>query len=253
MSYKAHPNLPDIKDPDTVLWRYVDLYKWLDLLQTSELHLTRADQMEDRWEGAYSEVNIAARPSVYGENWPIMAPVMSAMYQHGRTHTYLNCWYMGEGESYAMWKIYDAAGKGVAIRTTAGRLKESLIGTRQPPICGAMVQYVDYTKTFIPEGNLFLPYMHKRPSFSYENEYRLLAMWSPEVLEMDEQKVATRTEPDVPPPFLREPVQLDRLVEAVYVSPDSPDWVARVVRQATGMYMSSLDIRHSDLAADPVY
>jgi hypothetical protein len=116
-----------------------------------------------------------------------------------------------------------------------------------------MVQYVDYTKTFIPEGNLFLPYMHKRPSFSYENEYRLLAMWSPEVLEMDEQKVATRTEPDVPPPFLREPVQLDRLVEAVYVSPDSPDWVARVVRQATGMYMSSLDIRHSDLAADPVY
>jgi hypothetical protein len=122
------------------------------------------------------------------------------MYQHGRTHTYLSCWYMGEGESYAMWKIYDAAGKGVAIRTTAGRLKESLIGTRQPPAFGAMVQYVDYAKTFIPEG-MFFPYIHKRPSFSYENEYRLLAMWSPEVLEMDEQKVATRMEPDVPPPF----------------------------------------------------
>ena len=59
MSYETHPELPDIKDPDTVLWRYVDLYKWLDLLQTSELHLTRADQMEDRWEGAYSEVNVA--------------------------------------------------------------------------------------------------------------------------------------------------------------------------------------------------
>jgi hypothetical protein len=67
MSYETHPELPDIKDPDTVLWRYVDLYKWLDLLQTSELHLTRADQMEDRWEGAYSEVNVAVRDEKQGD------------------------------------------------------------------------------------------------------------------------------------------------------------------------------------------
>jgi len=40
MSYETHPQLEDIEDPDTVLWRYVDLYKWLDMLQTSELHLT---------------------------------------------------------------------------------------------------------------------------------------------------------------------------------------------------------------------
>jgi hypothetical protein len=28
MSYETHPHLPDIKDPDTVLWRYLDNYKW---------------------------------------------------------------------------------------------------------------------------------------------------------------------------------------------------------------------------------
>jgi hypothetical protein len=78
-------------------------------------------------------------------------------------------------------------------------------------------------------------------------------MWSAEVLETDEQNVAVRTEPDVPPLFLREPVDLDRLVEAVYVSPDAPDWVARVVGEVTGKYMPGLGIRHSDLAADPVY
>jgi len=253
MSYETHPDLPDIEDPGTVLWRYVDLYKWLDLLQTSELHLTRADQMEDRWEGSYSEVNLALRPSLYGEQWAIMAPAMPQMYQHGRTHTYLNCWYLGSGESYAMWKIYDAAGKGVAIRTTAGRLKESLIGPCRPVIFGAKVQYADYGKSFIPEKNLFLPYIYKRSSFSHESEYRLLAMWSPKVLEMDEQNRAICREPDLPPLFLREHVNLDRLVEAVYVSPDAPDWVARVVREVTGKYMPHLDVRHSDLAADPVY
>ena len=59
MTYERHPRLPDTDDPDTVLWRYVDVYKWLDLLQTSELHLTRVDQMEDPWEGSYSEASIA--------------------------------------------------------------------------------------------------------------------------------------------------------------------------------------------------
>jgi hypothetical protein len=62
MSYETHPQLPDIEAPDAVLRRYVDLYKWLDMLQTSELRLTRADQMEDRWEGSYSEVNLVQRP-----------------------------------------------------------------------------------------------------------------------------------------------------------------------------------------------
>lgn len=37
---------------------------------------------------------------------------MADMYQYGRAHTYLNCWCMDEHESYAMWKLYDAAGKG---------------------------------------------------------------------------------------------------------------------------------------------
>ena len=50
--------------------------------------------------------------------------------------------------------------------------------------------------------------MHKRSSFSHESEYRLLAMWTPEVLETDEHGKAVRTEPDLPPLFLREPVDL---------------------------------------------
>lgn len=159
--YSSHPDLPDIDDA-TSLWRYIDLYKYLDLLQTAELHLTRADQMEDRWEGAYSNVNVAARPDLYAEHWEMMSKTMPLMYQYARTHTYLNCWYMGDAQSYAMWKLYDAAGKGVAIRTTTGtRLKSALVGDHRPALSGASVQYVDYHATFIPEGNMFFPYIHK--------------------------------------------------------------------------------------------
>lgn len=253
MTYETHPNLEDITDGDAVLWRYVDLYKWLDMLQTSELHLTRVDQMEDRWEGAYSTVNVAMRPSMYGKDWPMMAASIPKMYEFARTHVYLNCWYMGEEESAGMWKLYDTVGKGVAIRTTAGRLKESLVGSHKPPISGAKVQYVDYSKTLIPEGNVFFPCVHKRSSFSHEREYRLLAMWTPGALERDADGKAIRLEPDVPPALFREAIDLGRLVEAVYVSPDAPSWVARVVDEVTGKYMPGLSVRHSDLAADPVY
>ena len=184
-----------------------------------------------------------------------MAPAIPQLYQHGATHPYLNCWYLGSDESYAMWKIYDSAGKGVAIRTTAGRLKESLIGSCRPAIFGAKVRCAGHfteTPLFLRRIS-FLPYIYKRSSFSHESEYRLLAMWSPEVLEVDEQNRAISHEPDLPPLFLREHVDLDRLVEAVCLSPDASDWVARVVREVTGKYMPRLDVRHSDLAADPVY
>jgi hypothetical protein len=250
--YETHPQLPDIDD-ETFVWRYVDLYRYLDLIQTRQLHLTRADQMEDRWEGAYGPMNVSLRPEMYGEHWEKMAPTMGLVYRHARTHTYLNCWYIGEHESYAMWKLYDAAGKGVAFRTTAGRLHRALIGDHRPRIAGAQVSYVDYNNTVIPEGNLFFPYVHKRLSFAHEQEYRLLAMWSPKVLEMDEHNAAVLSEPDNPPLFIRENVDLGLLLETVYVSPDAPSWVARVVANATEKYVDNVSVIQSDLAADPVY
>ena len=249
MPFQPHNDLVDIPD-DTVLWRYVDLYRLLDLLQTSELHLTRVDQMEDRWEGAYSSVNVAQRPTIYGDAWPKMSAAFPQMYMYTRTHTYVNCWYVGSEESYAMWRLYDAAGKGVAIKTNATRLKAALQGSLL--ILGSKVQYVDYNKTYIPEGNVLFPYIHKRRSFAHESEYRLINLWSPKALEVDENKVATRTEPDAPPPFLRESVNLGTLIEATYVSPDAPGWAARVVEDAVQKYLPDSEVRQSDLGADPV-
>ncbi len=78
-------------------------------------------------------------------------------------------------------------------------------------------------------------------------------MWSPKTLEVDEHNTAVRTEPDLPPLFLREQVELAVLIERVYVSPDAPAWVAGVVRDVTARYMADVDVVHSDLAADPVY
>ena len=55
-------------------------------MQSAELHLTRADQMEDRWEGAFSAVNVAARPTIYGDHWERMSRHFQPSYQYARTH-----------------------------------------------------------------------------------------------------------------------------------------------------------------------
>jgi hypothetical protein len=86
MPFQSHSDFTDIPD-DTVLWRYVDLYRLLDLVQTSELHLTRVDDMEDRWEGSFSSVNVAQRPTIYGEHWPAMSSFRSCMHSLGATST----------------------------------------------------------------------------------------------------------------------------------------------------------------------
>ena len=160
---------------------------------------------------------------------------------------------MGAHESYAMWKLYDAAGKGVSIKTTAGRLKDSLTDTHGQNVSGAQVRYVDYAATFIPEGETQTLVHVREEHIAHENEYRLLAMWGPKVLEIDEHHTAVRTEPDIPPPFLRGGRSFRRLLQAVYVSPDAPEWVARVVTKVTDLYLPNVDVVQSDLAADPVY
>jgi hypothetical protein len=249
MPFQPTSALADISD-DTVFWRYVDLYRLLDLLRSSELHLTRVDKMEDRWEGAFSSVNVAQRPARYGKHWPAMSTVLPQWYEHSRTHTFINCWYMSADESYAMWRLYDAAGKGVAIKTSAARLKSALRGAVM--IVGSQVLYVNYDETYIPESNIFYPYAHKRRSFAHESEYRLMSAWAPKPIEIDEHKVVVRSEPDTPPPFLRESIDLKTLVEAIYVSPDAQSWEAGVVKDVVHKYLPDTEVRQSDLAADPV-
>lgn len=207
--------------------------------------------MADRWEGAFGDYNARMRPTVYGEHWPQMAPHFSTLYHHFRSHTYMNCWHTGACESAAMWSLYAGDGKGIAIRTSAARLKASLTGTDH--VTGAQVQYVDYSTTWIPEGNMFWVLMHKRASFAHEQEYRLMRAWFPEIYETDEHGTATKTEPDIPPEFLREPVDLGTLIEAVYVAPDAATWAESVVRDVTAKYVPGVDVRRSDLAVDPVF
>src|SRR5262245_37119285 len=92
-----------------------------------------------------------------------------------------SCWYSGEFESDAMWKVY-ANELGVALVSDAGSLARSLEGAYSLVVCApnpqeytiAPIRYVDERglgtlKSFYVEH----PWMLKRKSFAHEHEIRL--------------------------------------------------------------------------------
>jgi hypothetical protein len=131
------------------------------------------------------------------------------------------------------------------------------------PVYAGIVKYVDYDRTFIPDGNTYDPYMHKRLSFEHEREVRAITsnhglareIWQ----EANHSYGPTDTTPHplgIPEDFpagLNVPVNLAHLVETIYVSPEVDRWFAELIEKLIRRYGHPWPIYHSDLNKDPVY
>jgi hypothetical protein len=81
MGYESHPNL--VTPPDgTVVLRYVDFWKFVDLLENQRLWFTRADRLDDPREGDMTEAELkkirnAAPPEVAEANINALTRLLS--------------------------------------------------------------------------------------------------------------------------------------------------------------------------------
>lgn len=179
-------NHPVFEPPGNVvatIWRYVDFTRLVSLLDTSRLFFARTDTLDDPFEGATSQFNVAIRPEVYRGLYNETQWLALARYRQAeRRYTFVNCWNLSEHESAALWGLYVPAGGGVAIRSSFRRLTECFGPLDPQPTDGdgvqriyiGRVQYLDYARDWLPEGNAFYPYVHKRRSFEFEGEVRTL-------------------------------------------------------------------------------
>jgi hypothetical protein len=92
----------------SLVWRYMDLAKFLDLIQTSELHFTRLDQLEDPYEHAIQTAACRRKP--------LDSETM-----------YVNCWILSEYESAAMGTIFGGS-SGIALQSSRWRIGSVLDG-----------------------------------------------------------------------------------------------------------------------------
>jgi len=249
VKYAEHEIFQKPSNENARIWRYMDFTKFISLLENKALFFCRSDKLGDRFEGSYSRANIELRPSLYGGKIPEKElQSLSIATEKLRRFIIMNCWNLSEYESAALWKLYVKSDEGVAIQSTFKHLTQcfSLDGERTVFI--GKVSYIDYKTDWLPEGNIFYPFLYKRKSFEHEQELRAIILVDPpttgDQLNLDKEVVGEGEYIDV---------NLDILIETVYVAPTSQDWFLNLVTAVMNRYDLKKKLVRSHLADDPVF
>ena len=159
-----------------------------------------------------------------------------------------------------MWKIYATEDAGIAIRSTVGRLKRSLDTYIDYPVTISSVGYINYETDIIPENYLLHPMFFKRKSYEYENELRALVSTGVDASSGSGESGKRQTTLDdrkkvdtIDVRGLYATIDIDALIEAVYVSPKAPLWLVELVRSVSEKFRLDAPTIQSDLSAETLY
>lgn len=256
-----------IPDGTAALWRYMDLAKLLALVGNRSLFFSSIEKLGDPFEGQWSHRTFeiiherdelwveeegacaivldrrtgerAAFPMAEGESMDEAIVRWSRVLRGPRPATYVNCWYLEDEESEAMWRLYAGERYGVAVRSTAAGLVGSFT-ERLPDYLGC-VKYLAYDKEAMPVSEL-PPVFYKRKAFEYEHEVRAVAAPS--------RRRDRAREPETKD-GIEYPVDPGSLIQEIVVSPYSPDWLAEVVGATVASLGVNAKVRESALKRPP--
>lgn len=215
---------------DTVIWRYLTFEKMVSMLEYHSLWFARPFTLSDSWEGLYP-------PSYYrnsrecavqeSEDWDEFEDEFAKRWKRHRDAMFVNCWYVGDHESDAMWRLY---GNGVAIQATVGGLR----GCVSFHGCGA-VGYYDPEKDVVYKSLFGKPdILHKRIGFGHEKEFRAWIV-DDELVERIERN-ENFGEGSL---SLGRPAgisDMPRLIQKVVVAPGAKDSFVRLVKDVCARY-----------------
>ncbi|MEZ5911524.1 MAG: hypothetical protein R3D84_04225 [Paracoccaceae bacterium] len=253
MAAVAHPAFPQPRDRNCKVWRFMDFSKFVNLVLSKQLWLSRADLLGDPYEGAISPFtyDLIRQQLENDERFPNQRIESSVndlrnFFDSTRRYTFVNCWHLNRHESAAMWKLYTKSDEAVALVSTYKKLAESLDENHYV----GQVTYTDYESSPIPIGNAFGPFMQKRVSFSHENEIRVVR-WHPEYGEYSTEDGGHPLEPPMVD-GIAAPIELARLIDAVYVSPTAPMWFFKTVGDFIKSAGLDLKVIQSSLFTSPL-
>lgn len=254
--FRINPHFEQVSD-QTVLWRYMPLTRLQSILQQRSIFFTKVTTYDDDpFEGSYNKISEEHYIQWMLSDMPgetilsVSEEIRQNIYQKVSSSLSLskafkelvlvNCWHINNYESVAMWKLYSSYENGIAIRTTYGRLKQSLENFGRP-IYGGKIRYIDIKKDRISFGNTLAPFAAKRISFTHENELRLVTLvdhdrhfhydWSKE--DFDNGQLI--------------PCNVELLIDSIFVSPKSSEDFRLQVQQLTDEHHLQIEVARSDI------
>jgi hypothetical protein len=225
----------------TPVWRYLSFGRFVWLLQTKKLWLSRADLLGDDWEmrlaGEQLAHVIATRPPT-----PLGAVAEDPMarawriIRNWRLTAFVNCWSAQAHESHALWRVFCPSAEGVAIRSRLERLHASV---GKPIEVHKVIYEVPGSHRRTPTRKDLIT--QKRPMFEYEHEYRLVLM---EDASPDEtvKGIALEWHPET-------------WIEAIRIHPEADNAFAETVVRVVEQYAPALKgaIQPSDMIERPPF
>ena len=251
-SYEALP------PSDTPIWRYLSLAKLLALLRTRAVFLCRADLFDDVFEGAFTKGSLQDHANEWGTEYP---DDLIALARWIPCRSFVSCWHVSEVESAALWKIYAGSEGAIAVRSSIGALKEAFpetLESRDNLIVSQdvrRVQYIDYRTAHPFLNDLAGPLCYKRQAFAFEQEVRVIRQELPTGPAKDRPNGRAILLGPPPHETGREiAVDIEKLIDAVYLAPSSPSWMLPTVKETMRRFgVASIQCRQSSLDELPEF
>ena len=217
--------LPDQAEPenhDAVIWRFLEMWKFRDLVTTGELYFQRADLFDDESEGLPPEEYLpilGLNPLDLRDRQELHHSIGSAA--QFRESYYMSCWHLFREETCGMWKQYSEDGVAICSRYELLKCAIAVLGDR------AFLGLVRYGSKHLTGWNTLRFITTKRLEFSDEQEVRAL-LWVEDPLaainrHFDAENRAhprpLTSPPECVPKGLRRKVDLQTLVTGVIVNP----------------------------------
>ncbi len=252
-NHKSH-QICSPNNPNQQIWRFQDFAKFVSLLKIRSLHFCRIDKFKDPFEGElpvtyvekYRErlrkTGVHSEAAIKG-----MTDGIIRVHKLGKKWHYANCWHINKVESEAMWKLYTTGNEGIAIQSTFKRLKHSLPEEEDDSrrVYIGKIKYIDYDQEDPEKQSSLACSFQKRLNFDHERELRAI---------IHHEKLGKNGGPiqDTPKETgLSVKVNLDKLIEKVYVSPMSQKWFHCVVKSVMKKYGLEKELCLSRLAEKP--
>lgn len=239
--------------PDNrTVWRYMNLAKFLDLLNSQELFFSRLGALTDKYEGAMSTPTMEEVQRLLPPDYRMATRddmrFTEVTYHLMRASTFINCWHMNTNESAAMWSQY--ARDGIAIKSTIGRMKDAFEVVPQDIFIGK-VRYMNFTIGRMNANSAVSPVFFKRLSFGHEQEVRAVLLDFPAGPDGSSMSHEYLKDARNWPNGSRIRVDVDRLIQRVHVSPGRPDWYRELVHSLVHRLGYSVPIEASRIDKRP--
>jgi hypothetical protein len=218
--------------PSNIVWRYMGLEKFLDMLERRSLRFARASTMGDRREFRLPYEKVEAK---YWQKkrdfdtedilipddteWELCKSIQ-VQSDELRRRTYLSSWAIAQTESYALWKIYLGGSRaGVAIKSTFSALQKSIQPNQKHTIQCARVRYTDDPNPAHLKDRHFI--YQKSTHYDYEKELRLAIDYNfdPSTHENPIVRIMADSNGDPNPDSLSLKIDTNTLIREVYLSP----------------------------------